>query len=87
MGETSGGLSERIVQRIATTTNSDVTELPPLHDSINPDALETTVEEMSGGAISFRYAGHEVTVVQDGTISLEEQPTGTTAAEIAMSDD
>ncbi|MBX0297645.1 HalOD1 output domain-containing protein [Haloarcula nitratireducens] len=83
MGETSGGLSEQIVQQVATTTNSDVVELPPLYDSINPDALETTIEGMSGGAISFRYAGHEVTVAQDGTISLEEQPTGSTTPEIA----
>ncbi|MBV0926399.1 hypothetical protein KTS45_19510 [Halomicroarcula limicola] len=83
MGETSGGLSEQIVYRVATATNSDVTELPPLHDSIDPNALETTVEGMSGGAISFRYAGHEVTVAQDGTISLEEQPTSSFTAELA----
>ncbi|WP_434530208.1 HalOD1 output domain-containing protein (plasmid) [Haloarcula sp. NS06] len=86
-GRNKWGLSERIVCRVATTTNSDVTELPPLHDSIDPNALETTVERMSDGAISFRYAGYEVTVAQDGAISLEEQPTGTTASELAMSDD
>ncbi|WP_167768636.1 HalOD1 output domain-containing protein [Haloarcula amylovorans] len=87
MGETSGSLSERIVQRVATTTNSDVVELPPLYDSIDPDALDMTVKEMSGGAISFKYAGHEVTVTHGGAIRLEEQPTGTPATEIAMSDD
>ncbi|WP_135306018.1 HalOD1 output domain-containing protein [Haloarcula amylovorans] len=74
MGQPSSTISEQVVQQVATTTNSDITELPPLHDTINPNALETTVEQMSGGRISFGYAGHEVTVDEKGAISLEEQP-------------
>jgi hypothetical protein len=80
-------ISKRVVQTVAKTTNTDALELPPLYDAIDPDALDTLVGAMSDGTVSFIYAGHEVTVASDGTISLGTHPTGIHSAELPASDD
>ena len=79
-------VSERIVERIADTTGSDVSELPTLYDAVDPEALDTLVERMSSGVVSFTYADHRVTVNSDGSIHLEERPSGSHAAPTARSD-
>lgn len=87
MPSMSGSVSEQVVQEVANTTGKDALELPSLYEVIDPDALDTLVAEMSDGGVSFSYAGHEVTVKSDGSISLEEYPTTTPTADIAVSDD
>lgn len=64
-------VSERVVREVAGTTHSDALELPPLYEAIDPEALDTVVETMSNGAVSFTYLKHEVTVTDDGSISVE----------------
>lgn len=71
-------VSERIIQTVAETTNSDPLELTPLYDAVDPEALDALIDGMSDGEISFTYAGHEVTAKSDGTVYL---PTGNTTAE------
>lgn len=68
----SSPVSERVVRRVAARTGRDPLDLPVLHDLVDPDALDTLVEGMADGQVSFTYAGHEVTVTSDGEISLEE---------------
>lgn len=70
--EESSTISERVVQQVAATTGRDPLELPVLHDVLDPDALDTLVEGMSDGRVSFTYAGQEVTIASDGEITLEE---------------
>lgn len=65
-------ISERVVQHVASTTGRDPLELPILHDIVDPDALDTLVEGMSDGQVSFTYAGQEITITSDGEITLEE---------------
>jgi len=72
-----------IVSGVAACTGRGVTDLPPLYDVVDPEALERVFASLSGsrrrsndGRIVFTYAGCEVMV--DGgdelTIrSLEEQ--------------
>lgn len=67
-------VSERVIQKVATATNSDPLELPPLYGPIDPDALNVLIEQMADGEISFTYAGHEITVESDGTIGFEKLP-------------
>lgn len=64
-------VSCKIVHRVAALTEQEVTQLPPLYDTIDPDALdrlvhsaETTTTSLS---IQFTYAGQQVTVATDGT--------------------
>lgn len=65
-------ISERVVRQVAATTGRDQLDLPVLHDCVDPDALDTLVDGMSGGQISFTYAGQDVTITSDGEITLEE---------------
>lgn len=66
-------ISVSIVEAIAERTERDVTELPQLYDCVDPDALESLVEGMSVGEVSFCYAGYHVTVLSDRSIHLEAQ--------------
>lgn len=63
--------SERVIQRVATATESDELDLPQLYDVIDPDALDTFIEQLADGQITFTYAGYEVTVTSEKTISLD----------------
>jgi len=66
--------AERIVEKTAKATDTDTLEQPPLYDAVDPEALDTLIERMSSGEVEFVYAGHDVTVESDGTITLEERP-------------
>lgn len=79
-------VSERVIQKISTASGTDALELPPLYDAIEPDALDTLVEGMADGEVSFTYAGYDVTVASDATISLRERPAGDSAADAAVTE-
>jgi len=61
--------SMRVVRRVARETGADTAELPPLYDSIDPDALDAVVESAATTSVTFTYAGYDVTVDADGTVS------------------
>lgn len=71
----SSPITERLIEQVAETTGTDPLELPSLYETIDPDALNTAVATMTGGSISFRYAGHDVTVYSTGRIALTERMT------------
>ena len=59
-----------------------VTELPPLYDIVDPEALDDLFAPSRGsrrdeGIVVFWYQGYEVTVRADGTISIVEQSNDT----------
>ncbi|WP_440771348.1 HalOD1 output domain-containing protein [Natronorubrum sp. DTA28] len=69
-------LSVAVVDAVATFCNDDVTELEPLHYTINADALERLFEPRadglrSGGSVTFEYNDCLVTVGADGEILVE----------------
>lgn len=53
--------SSQVVEAIAELEDTDHTELPPLFNSIDPEALDIIVQE-NGGTVSFEYAGYAVEV-------------------------
>lgn len=69
-GESS--VSTRVVEAVAEYSETDVLDLPPLYDSIDPDALEKLIPGMTKGKVSFVYADQRVTVDSRGTITVEE---------------
>lgn len=73
-GMSRGGssVSERVVEAVANDSNIDVLDLPPLFDSIDPDALDGLVRSTSDGYVSFIYAGQRITVTSRGDIRIEE---------------
>lgn len=66
-------MSERVVQGVAAVKSTDPLDLPPLYDSIDPEALGALVDRMDEGEVVFTYAGTEVTVTADGAIDVEER--------------
>lgn len=66
-------ISERVIQVAADATDSDELELPPLYDTIDPDALDEVIDGMSSGEITFRYAGCEITVTADQQIHVTKR--------------
>ncbi|MFB6140065.1 MAG: HalOD1 output domain-containing protein [Halosimplex sp.] len=67
-------LIERVVSAVTAETDEGPTSVPPLYESIDPEALETACELFDSGAITFEYADHEVTVRADRTV--EATPVG-----------
>lgn len=80
-------VSERVVWDVASATDSDPSELPPLYGSIDPDALDALVGRMAAGEIRFEYAGHDVSVRDDGSIDLVERQDNSGDAGVAASSD
>lgn len=65
--------SERLVHAVAEQTNTDPVELPPLYDTIDPDALDALLSTLEGGKIEFQYAGHAVRLESDGVVHLTDE--------------
>lgn len=83
-GDTISGM---VVRHVATATDSNPLELPPLYEAIDPDSLDSLVEGMAEGELSFAYAGHRVSVDSVGTVSVDVRPAGSPATGQATSDD
>lgn len=71
VGMDTRGVSEQIISEVANRTNADPMDLPPLYESIDPDALEALFAPTKSGGIrfgrvEFPYAGYDVTVEFDG---------------------
>lgn len=80
-------VSERVINQVASKTDRDALDLPPLYRSIDPDALDSLVERMSDGSVSFSYAGHRISVESDESISITERSSTADTAPIAESED
>ena len=68
-------ISSTIVRRVAAHTEKDPIELPPLYETIDPDALDEVMTSGSaaGSSVSvrFTYAGLYVTATAEGTVELQ----------------
>lgn len=67
--------SQAIVERVADIEGVDHTDLEPLYNSIDPDALDNLVGQTGTSMqIEFVYEGFDVTVSGDGEIAVDEAP-------------
>lgn len=68
---------EWVLQTVAAYENVPTTELPPLFEVVDPDALSAVFASppggpsRDGGAVIFPYAGYELTVSADGSVDAE----------------
>lgn len=83
-GET---VSERVVRSVADNTNTDPLELPPLFDTVDPDALDALVRSLSDGELTFTYAGCAVTVDSTGAVELADREIGDNSIEESATGD
>jgi len=74
---TEPAVSTRVVQRVATSTNQEVAQLPALYDTIDPDALDAIISSVSTNTssltIRFSYSGCQITINGSGEVSVEER--------------
>lgn len=67
-------ISSRIVWAVADDMGIDPADLPPLHDTVDTDALDALVDHDSdrrgGCTVRFFYAGRTVRV-HDGEVTVE----------------
>lgn len=70
--EQSGQPSVSLTQAVAAATDQALTELPPLHKSVDADALDALLarDGASSVAISFSYAGAEVVAHSSGDVDI-----------------
>ena len=67
--------SEKIIQQIARREGVAPLELTPLHEVVNPEALDQLFQPAGSaarmsGAVTFEYHGYEVTVHADEFVEL-----------------
>lgn len=72
----SESLTVDVVNVVADYEDVDPVSLPPLAETINPDALDTLFDATSEATnsetyVAIEYCGHTVKVYADNTISLE----------------
>lgn len=76
--EDTGSLSTTVVTAVAKAASVEPVELPPLYETIDPDALDKllgaspTGSRSYNGYVTFGYADHSVTVHADGEIVVHE---------------
>jgi hypothetical protein len=62
-------VSQEIVELVAASEDIDPLELPPLSETIDPDALDRLFRNTSG-RLTFEYQSHTVTVEGNGGVEV-----------------
>lgn len=79
-GATHGAATLAIAEAVGAARDCDPTDLPPLHDYVDTDALDSLLagarERAECVRLSFRYDGCEVTVESDASTSVWVSRTG-----------
>ena len=52
----------RALTRIAAREGRDVTDLPPLYDTVDPEAVGSVLESPAAVTVEFEYEGYRVAV-------------------------
>lgn len=68
--EQSGQPSVTIVEAVATATDRLPTDLPPLQEYVDTDAVDTILTHESSVMVSFMYAGATISVSGHGAIKV-----------------
>ena len=74
--------SVAVAEAVAAVDGTDPTNGPVLHDVVETDALNALLTESNGVPsaleVSFEYAGHDVSVRADGTVTVDPGSVPTT---------
>lgn len=71
-GDAFGDTSTAVVVALADARGVDPLELDdPLHDWLDPDALDAVVESMESGHVTFEVGTHRVLVDAEGSITVD----------------
>ena len=68
--------SHRVLEAVSEARDVDVLDLPPLYDTVDPDALDVLFADRPGdagarsGTLAFEYADSTVVLDGDGTVTV-----------------
>ncbi|WP_135533459.1 HalOD1 output domain-containing protein [Halostella pelagica] len=76
----SRSVTESVLHAIADELDADLLDLEPLHDAVDPDALETIFDDTSStsrntGSVTFESNGCAVTVAANGSVTVQAMTT------------
>ena len=63
-------VANKLLRKVASYEECDVTDLPALQDAIDMDALAALVESSDEVEVRFSYTGYEVNVSGDGSVDV-----------------
>jgi hypothetical protein len=79
MSQTESSISARVVEAVARASGADPQALPPLHEAIETDALDSLYAHASADSaeraaptVLFSYAGYEVRVRSATDVEVRE---------------
>ncbi|WP_126664482.1 HalOD1 output domain-containing protein [Haloterrigena salifodinae] len=76
-GHPAESVSMKVVKRVATASDREASQLPPLYDTIDPGALDALVNSATAGpsslALRFEYEGYLITVDGSESVSVERR--------------
>ena len=62
-----------VAAALAAREGVDPTELPPLHDSIDTEAMDAVLDGGEDVRLTFSHLGYEVTVTGDGRVEVVDR--------------
>jgi hypothetical protein len=68
-----GSVATSVIESVSAVTGDAPPDIDPLYDALDPDALDALVASLrngSGGTVSFRFNGCDVTVDSAGRIAV-----------------
>ncbi|NIB99837.1 HalOD1 output domain-containing protein [Halobacterium sp. R2-5] len=66
-------MSQAVIETVAAIDNTPPTELPPLYDAVDSDALDNLFAgKASLGKVVFNYNSYEVSVDADGYVAVKD---------------
>jgi len=82
----SSTVTAAVLDAVADRAGADVTDLPPLYDAVDPDALEALFDPTTAGSLGvtrleFVYGGYEVALSATGagvSVDVADAPSGRT---------
>ena len=64
-------MTDTVIDAVADANGVDPTELEPLYDTIDPEALDALFKPGVDGMITFTYEGHDVVVRGDANPEVD----------------
>lgn len=71
--EETDSVADAVAMSVATVRDCDPTDLPPLGETVDPDALNDIFQASNRGTgvnVTFEYAGFDVTINHEGELTL-----------------
>lgn len=67
-----GPVSQTVLRALMTVHDGDATDLKPLYDVIDPDALDALFRGPNPGTVTFEYEGYTVVVRENAEVVVRE---------------